>query len=213
MTHDRWLGGLVFEQRAAAVSFADYRAALAERDATLAAIEADWWPFAEAGPFAECVHRRGAYRGIARLGALMIASEVIDWRRFARGASFRDFTGLVPSEHSSGEATRRGQITKTGNTHLRTQLVESAWASQHGPAVGVELRKTPAGPAAGDDRPGLGRTAAAVPALPRARCPQEHQRHPRRGHRPRAGRVLLGRDDRHHPSRPHPRLTAGPHHP
>ena len=138
MTHDRWRGGLVFEQRAAAVSFADYRAALAERDATLAAIEADWWPFAAAGPFAECVHRRGAYRGIARLGALVIASEVIDWRRFARGASFRDFTGLVPSEHSSGEATRRGQITKTGNTPLRTQLVESAWASQHGPAVGVE---------------------------------------------------------------------------
>ncbi|MGH3505119.1 MAG: IS110 family transposase [Nocardioidaceae bacterium] len=141
MNHDQWLSGLVFEQRAAAVTFAHYRAALCERDATLAAVEADLWPFADAAPFADCVHRLGAYRGIARLGGLTIASEVIDWRRFARAESFMDFTGLVPTEHSSGDATRRGQITKAGNEHLRTQLVESAWAYQHGPAVGAELRK------------------------------------------------------------------------
>lgn len=141
MAHAQWLGGLVFEQRAAAVTFAHYRAALTERDATLAAIEADLWPFAEVEPFGDCVHRLGAYRGIARLGALTIASEVIDWRRFARADSFMDFTGLVPREYSSGDSTRRGQITKAGNEHLRTQLVESAWAYQHGPAIGVELRK------------------------------------------------------------------------
>jgi hypothetical protein len=87
------------------------------------------------------VRRLGAYRGIARLGALTIATEVTDWRRFARAEAFMGFTGLVPSEYSSGEATRRGQITKAGNEHLRTQLVESAWAYQHGPAVGAELRK------------------------------------------------------------------------
>jgi transposase len=141
MTHDRWLSGLVFAQRAAAVTFAHYRAALAERDATLAAVEADLWPFAEVEPFGECVRRLGAYRGIARLGALTIATEVTDWRRFARAEAFMGFTGLVPSEYSSGDSTRRGHITKAGNEHLRTQLVESAWAYQHGPAVGVELRK------------------------------------------------------------------------
>lgn len=141
MIHAQWLGGLVFEQRTAALTFAHYRAALAERDATLAAIEADLWPCAEAGPFGQCVRRLGAYRGIARLGALTIASEVIDWRRFARAEAFMGFTGLVPSEHSSGQASRRGNITKAGNTHLRTQLVESAWAYQHGPAVGIELRR------------------------------------------------------------------------
>jgi transposase len=51
------------------------------------------------------------------------------------------FTGLVPSEYSSGGSTRRGHITKTGNEHLRTQLVESAWSYQHRPYVGAELRK------------------------------------------------------------------------
>ncbi len=38
------------------------------------------------------------------------------------------YLGLVPSEHSSGERTRRGAITKAGNTHVRRLLVESAWA-------------------------------------------------------------------------------------
>ncbi len=36
--------------------------------------------------------------------------------------------GLVPSEHSSGESTKRGGITKTGNSHARRALVEAAWA-------------------------------------------------------------------------------------
>ena len=51
------------------------------------------------------------------------------------------FTGLVPSEYSSGGKTSRGRITKAGNLHLRTQLIESAWAYQHGPSAGVVLRR------------------------------------------------------------------------
>jgi transposase len=82
-----------------------------------------------------------AYRGISQLGALTLASEVCDWRRFARGTQFMGFCGLVPSEHSSGGSTRRGHITKTGNEHLRTQLVEGACAYQHHAAVGVRLRR------------------------------------------------------------------------
>ena len=44
----------------------------------------------------------------------------------------------MPSEYSSGTTTRRGHITKTGNAHLRAQLVESAWSYR--PAVGADLR-------------------------------------------------------------------------
>ena len=45
------------------------------------------------------------------------------------------FTGLVPSEHSSGLRERRGSITKTGNAHLRRVLVEAAWSYRHKPFV------------------------------------------------------------------------------
>jgi transposase len=58
------------------------------------------------------------------LGALTLASEVCDWRRFGRASAFMGFTGLVPSEYSSGAKTSRGPITKAGNWHLRTQLID-----------------------------------------------------------------------------------------
>src|SRR5881397_236815 len=82
-----------------------------------------------------------AARGKRRQSPTSLASEVGDWRRFPRAAAFAGFCGLVPSEYSSGTRTWRGHITKTGNAHLRAQLVESAWSYQHRPAVGADLRE------------------------------------------------------------------------
>lgn len=38
-------------------------------------------------------------------------------------------TGLTPSEHSSGEHTRQGHITRQGNSVLRKILIEAAWVA------------------------------------------------------------------------------------
>ena len=87
-------------------------------------------------PFADTVSRLAAYRGITHLGALSLAAEVCDWRRFGTAGTFMAFTGLTPSEHSSGERTRRGPITHAGNVHLRTQLrrAGSAFFAEFGAA-------------------------------------------------------------------------------
>jgi transposase len=37
------------------------------------------------------------------------------------------FTGLTPSEHSSGETIRRGHISRQGNSRVRGILIEIAW--------------------------------------------------------------------------------------
>ena len=60
------------------------------------------------------VARLGCYRGIAELGGLTLTAEIVDWRRFPAARAFMSYTGLVPSEYSSGERTRRGSITKAG---------------------------------------------------------------------------------------------------
>jgi len=122
---------------------------LAARDAEPAAAEADLAYWYTHGPFATGVTRLAAYRGVAHLAALTIASEVGDWRRFPTARTFMGFTGLVPSEYSSGEAVHRGHITKAGNTHLRAQLIKSAWCYQHRPNIGLILRRRQqqAGPA------------------------------------------------------------------
>jgi transposase len=139
--HEAWVAGQRFDDPGLQATFGHYRAVLAARDGELAAIEADLAYWYTHGPFADAVTRLAAYRGVARLGALTIASEVGDWRRFPTARAFMGFTGLVPSEYSSGAAVRRGHITKAGNAHLRTQLIESAWAYQHRASLGALLRR------------------------------------------------------------------------
>ena len=138
--HEQWLLGQRFDDAALRATYAHYRAMLVARDAELAAVDADLAYWYSHGPFTDVVARLAAYRGIAQLGALSIAGEVGDWRRFATARAFMGFTGLVPSEYSSGESVHRGHITKAGNAHLRTQLIESAWSYQHRPTIGVALR-------------------------------------------------------------------------
>jgi transposase len=139
--HQAWIAAQHFDDAALRATFDHYRATLTAREAAVADIEADLRLWFTRAPFADPVARLGAYRGITHLGGLTLASEVCDWRRFATAGAFMGFCGLVPSEYSSGERTRRGHITHAGNLHLRTQLVESAWAYKARPAVGAQITR------------------------------------------------------------------------
>lgn len=86
-----------------------------------------------------------ALRGIARLSAATIVAEVGTRSRFTTARQLMGYSGAVAREASSGERTRRGGITKTGNAHLRRIVVEAAWAYRHPPVVGPTLRKRQAG--------------------------------------------------------------------
>jgi transposase len=139
--HEQWLTGQRFTDPALHATYGHYRAVLMARDAELAALGADLAHWYTHGPFTDAVARLAAYRGVAQLAGLTIASEVGDWRRFPTARTFMGFTGLVPCEYSSGQSVHRGRITKAGNAHLRTQLVESAWCYQHRPTLGLTLRR------------------------------------------------------------------------
>jgi transposase len=67
-------------------------------------------------------------RGVSLIVAATTVAEIGDFKRFQNPAELMNYLGLVPSEHSSGEKTRRGSITKAGNGHVRRMLVEAAWA-------------------------------------------------------------------------------------
>jgi transposase len=82
-----------------------------------------------------------ALRGIAQISAVTIVAELGEVSRFTRARQLMGYGGIVASEHSSGEKTRRGGITKTGNAHLRRVVIEAAWAYRHRPGVGGVLRK------------------------------------------------------------------------
>lgn len=52
--------------------------------------------------------------------------ETGDFKRFAKGNTYAAFLGLAPGEHSSSTSINRTGISKAGNTHLRTLLIEAA---------------------------------------------------------------------------------------
>jgi transposase len=83
-----------------------------------------------------------ALRGVAQTTAATIVSELGSLSRFESPRQLMGYSGLVASEHSSGDKIQRGPITKTGNAHLRRVVVEAAWSYQHRPNVtGYLLRR------------------------------------------------------------------------
>jgi transposase len=82
-----------------------------------------------------------ALRGVAKLTAVTITTEVGTFQRFRKATELMGYTGLVPSEYSSGGRESKGRITRTGNAHLRHVLGEAAWHARHRPWLNLRLKK------------------------------------------------------------------------
>jgi transposase len=130
-----WMRALRFEEPAAQAAFEHLVGAYFVRDSQLRAIDAQIAELASLDPLATEVARLRSFRGIDTLTAVTLLTETCDFGRFPTAGSYMAFTGLTPSEHSSGATTRHGSITKTGNRHVRRVLVEAAWAYRYAPAV------------------------------------------------------------------------------
>jgi transposase len=72
------------------------------------------------------VQNLGALRGLDTIASAGLAAAIGDPSRFASAPDFMAYLGLVPSEHSSGPRRRFGAITKSGDIHARTLLIEAA---------------------------------------------------------------------------------------
>lgn len=128
LMHRRWLAGLRFEEAVHHIVLEDCIAAIdaatARRERLEGHIEAmlpDW----SLGPVVRALQ---ALRGIAPVAAATLVAELGDMTRFANPRQLMAYLGLVPSEHSSGNARRQGGITKAGNGAARRVLIEAAWS-------------------------------------------------------------------------------------
>jgi transposase len=72
------------------------------------------------------VQNLGALRGLDMVASAGLAAAIGDPSRFASAPDFMAYLGLVPSEHSTGRKRHMGAITKAGNIHARTLLIEAA---------------------------------------------------------------------------------------
>lgn len=88
--------------------------------------------FADLAEYKEKVRKLSCFIGVSSHVALSMIVEVGDFNRFPSADKFAAFLGLVPIENSSGNSLHFYGITKAGNRHVRTLLVESAQCYSHG---------------------------------------------------------------------------------
>ncbi|WP_253262699.1 transposase, partial [Pseudomonas aeruginosa] len=67
-----------------------------------------------------------AVEGIGPISASAVAASAGDARQFRTGRQFAAWLGLVPRQHSTGGQQRLGNISKRGDTYLRTLLIHGA---------------------------------------------------------------------------------------
>jgi transposase len=138
-----WIRQIRFEQMAQELTRLDYLHEVEHMGERVARLEQAIAEAAKLAPpeLQEVIKGLQALRGIAHISAVTIAAELGEFSRFEGARQLMGYSGIVPSEESSGERTRRGSITKTGNAHLRRIAVEAAWSYRLRPCVGPALRK------------------------------------------------------------------------
>ena len=125
--HRAWLASLSFDDPCEQLVLDEYLEGVRSLELRRARLDAAIAERASRPDLAPVVSALRCLRGISTVTAFTLAVEVGDFSRFPDARSFMSYVGLVPSESSSGETVSRGGITRTGNGHARTLLVESAW--------------------------------------------------------------------------------------
>lgn len=151
--HFQWLQHLASERSPLAVPdrlvFREYFALLEYKLGRREELDREIARLAELPTLAPMVGRLQCFRGIALHSAMVLATEIGDWRRFQRPGQLAAYLGLVAREDSSGSRERRGSITKAGNRFCRHVLVEAAWQYHHRPHLSTVLKKRQVGQPAG----------------------------------------------------------------
>jgi transposase len=136
-----WIYTLKFEFSASRVVFQEYLQCLHEAEQRVKRLEEEIQIQATEGVHAPMIQALQCLRGVAVITATSLVAEIGSMKRFQHPKQLMAYTGLVPSESSSGDIRRQGKLTKTGNTHVRRLLVEAAWSYRYQPAVRERLKR------------------------------------------------------------------------
>lgn len=125
--HYAWLDGLRFERDGQEWAFREYLDAVRSAGERVSALTKQLHEALAGWALAPVVRSLVALRGVDVITAMTLLSELGDISRFDNPRQLMAYLGLVPGERSSGGRRRQGGITRTGNSHVRRALVESAW--------------------------------------------------------------------------------------
>jgi transposase len=135
-----WLGKLNLEHEPSRSAMQHYITEVLHLDAQMKLLDEEILKLSATPLYEERVAKLSCFKGIKTQTAMVILTELFDLRRFQSARQLMAYLGLVTSEHSSGRSTHRGSITKTGNAHVRSALVESSWAYARRPGLAARQR-------------------------------------------------------------------------
>jgi transposase len=130
--HFIWLHGQQFELINEQLAFEQYLTFVEDMKDRLKRVDEEIEKIAASKPYAKLVQKLRAFIrpkvcGIDYIIALLFICEIGDFSRFPTAQCLMSYLGLVPSESSSGDKVSRGGITKTGNSHMRSLVIEASW--------------------------------------------------------------------------------------
>jgi transposase len=139
--HLRWLARVVCPTAAQQIAFQEYLRAINEQSERVARLDETLRDQAQRWRLRPVLEAIQALRGVQFTSAVTLMAELGDLTRFDHPRQLMSFLGLTPSEYSSGARRQQAGITKSGNTHARRVLVESAWAYRHPAKVSAHLQR------------------------------------------------------------------------
>jgi transposase len=125
--HRRYLASLKLPHPAQYIAFAEYLKAVDECDERVTRLTDALRAQVELWRLKPLVLALMTLRGVDLVAAATIVAEIGDFSRFGHPREVMAFLGMIPTEHTTGERRRQGDITKAGNGHARRILVEAAW--------------------------------------------------------------------------------------
>lgn len=129
--HWNWISSIKMPHRAQQITLEEYVHAVQEQVVRVQRLTGQIQELVEDWQLAPLVKALQALRGVSQIVAATTVAELGDLARFDTAKQLMAYLGLVPSEHSSGDTTKRGSITKTGNGHVRRTLTEAAHAYRY----------------------------------------------------------------------------------
>ena len=123
-----WLDGIDFKEDMANETLASNKRTVRQCEGQVAELSALVQRHASLPRFKPYVDALCLLKGVDVQSAFLLAAEFGDFSRFRNGRTVSKWLGTVPKESSSDERVAHGHITKAGNVHCRTALVEGAAA-------------------------------------------------------------------------------------
>lgn len=139
--HLTWLTTIKMVHPAQQIALTEYLDAMENNEARVTRITKQLELFCHSWRLRPVVQALQSMRGISFVSAVTIVAELGDLNRFDKPAQLMAYLGLIPSEYSTGNSIKKGGITKTGNTHARRTLIESAQAYRLPARKSVTIRK------------------------------------------------------------------------